>query len=54
MDEGGGVDVGAMTAVVDDVEDWNEVGDVFEAEALAVVPLLPNEMSSGDNRSATF
>ena len=43
-----------MTAVVEDVEDWKEVGDVFEAEARAVVPLLPKEMSSGDNRSATF
>ncbi len=34
------------------LDDWNEAGDTFETEAR--VPLLPNDTSTGDNRSSTF
>ena len=34
------------------LDDWNEAGETFETEAR--VPLLPNDTSTGDNRSSTF
>ena len=40
---------GCVTAPVEEVEDWNEAGDVFEVDARAasVAVLLQNEASKG-------